>query len=113
VVSLAGDTHNAWHSQLTLAGYLDPAKANLKVGEEFATSSVSSPGLESVLPLSPARVKAIFESVVDDLEWMDPSRRGYLKMTFTAGEARGEWIFVDTVLSRTYAVAAAETRSFS
>ena len=39
---LAGDTHNAWHSDLTLM-------SGQKVGEEFATSSVSSPGLEAYL----------------------------------------------------------------
>jgi len=115
LVVLAGDTHNAWHSNLSLAGFLDPAQANLKVGEEFATPGVSSPGLEASLSLPPAQVKSIFESVVDDLKWMDPSRRGYLKMTFTPSQAKGEWVFVSTVASRTYTVAtpaAAETRVF-
>jgi len=70
---LAGDTHNAWASALTLKGLADPALAGVKVGEEFATSSVSSPGLESYLPLPPAQVKSIFENVVDDLNWIDPN----------------------------------------
>jgi hypothetical protein len=26
LVVLAGDTHNAWHSDLTLAGFLDPLR---------------------------------------------------------------------------------------
>ena len=102
LVTLAGDTHNAWHSNLTLMGLANPALAGVKVGEEFATSSVSSPGLESYLALPSAQVKGIFEGVVDDLKWLDPSRRGYLKMRFTATEARGEWIFVDTITSRSY-----------
>lgn len=102
-ISLAGDTHNAWHSNLTLKGLADPATAGLKVGEEFATSSVSSPGLEDALSaLPPAQIKAIFEGVVDDLNWMDPSRRGYLKMTFTPTAAKGEWFFVSTITSRNY-----------
>ncbi|HSW16859.1 MAG TPA: alkaline phosphatase D family protein [Ramlibacter sp.] len=112
LVVLAGDTHNAWHSDLTLAGLIDPAQANLKVGEEFATSSVSSPGFESVVPLPGAQLKRLFESVFDDLKWLDPSRRGYLKMTFTPSAARADWIFVDTVVSRAYQVAAPETRIF-
>jgi alkaline phosphatase D len=33
---------------------------------------------------------------------MDASRRGYLKMSFTASEAKGEWIFVNTIDSRSY-----------
>lgn len=103
LVVLAGDTHNAWHSDLTLKGLANPATAGLKVGEEFATSSVTSPGLESALQtLPPAQIKAIFEGVVDDLNWMDASRRGYLKMTFTAAEAKGEWFFVDTIANRSY-----------
>jgi len=50
----------------------------------------------------PQQIKAIFEGVVDDLNWMDPSRRGFLKMTFTPTAAKGEWIFVSTVTSRAY-----------
>jgi alkaline phosphatase D len=105
LVVLAGDTHNAWHSHLTLKGGIIPGgpPAGTKVGEEFATSSVSSPGFEEYLPtFSPAQVKSIFEGVVDDLKWMDSSQRGYLKMTFTATEAKGEWFFVNTITNRTY-----------
>ena len=58
LVCLAGDTHNAWHSDLTLMGLANPALAGVKVGEEFATASVSSPGLEDYLAIPPAQVKA-------------------------------------------------------
>ncbi len=103
LVVLSGDSHNAWHTDLTLMGLTNPAVAGVKVGEEFATGSVSSPGLEETLkPLGGAQIKAIFEAVVDDLHWMDASRRGFLKMTFTATAATGEWFFVDTVTSRSY-----------
>lgn len=113
LVTLAGDTHNAWHSNLTLKGLANPALAGVKVGEEFATSSVSSPGLESYLPLSTPQVKAIFEGVVDDLMWIDPSRRGYLKMTFTATEAKGEWVFIDTITNRSYRANVGHTASYT
>lgn len=109
LVVLAGDTHNAWHSGLTLM-------SGQKVGEEFATSSVSSPGLEAYLSLPPAQVKAIFEGVVKDLKWMDSSRRGYLKLTVSTGQVQGEWLFIDTITSRTYKVdapAPAEKRVYS
>lgn len=103
LISLAGDTHNAWHSDLTMMGLANSALANVKVGEEFATPGVSSGGFEEYLPVfEPAQVKYLFENIVDDLRWMDSYRRGYLKMTFTAAEAKGEWIFVDQVLSRNY-----------
>ncbi|GAB3541387.1 hypothetical protein GCM10027443_40670 [Pontibacter brevis] len=41
LISLAGDTHNAWYSDLT-------AVSGNKVGAEFATASVSSPGFEAL-----------------------------------------------------------------
>ena len=117
LVSLAGDTHNAWHSDLTLKGLISPAQADIKVGEEFATPAVSSNGLEYYFPtLTPAQIKQTFEGVVDDLNWMDPSRRGYLKMSFTKTSAKGEWVFINSVRNTTYTVDAPttnETRSFS
>jgi alkaline phosphatase D len=104
LVVLAGDTHNAWHSHLTLKGGIPGGlPAGTKAGEEFATGSVSSPGLEEYLvTLKPAEIKGIFEGVIDDLKWMDASQRGYLKMTFTANEAKGEWFFVNTITNRTF-----------
>ena len=114
LVVLAGDTHNAWHNHLTLMGLTNPALAGTKVGEEFATSSVSSPGLEEYLvTLKPAEIKDIFERVVDDLKWMDASQRGYLKMTFTASEAKGEWFFVNTITNRTYTSALGKTATMA
>jgi alkaline phosphatase D len=104
LVVLAGDTHNAWHSHLTLKGGIPGGlPAGTKAGEEFATGSVSSPGLEEYLvTLKPAEIKGIFEGVIDDLKWMDASQRGYLKMTFTGNEAKGEWFFVNTITNRTF-----------
>jgi alkaline phosphatase D len=109
LVCLSCDTHNAWHNDLTLVGLANPAHANLKVGEEFATASVSSPGLEAYLAIPPAQTAAIFAGIVNDLNWMDASRRGYLKMTFTATEARGDWVFVDTIASRNYTATVAHS----
>lgn len=54
------------------------------------------------MTLKPAQIKSIFEGVVDDLNWMDASQRGYLKMSFTATEAKGEWFFVNTIGNRSY-----------
>ncbi|WP_300716912.1 alkaline phosphatase D family protein [Hydrogenophaga sp.] len=71
LVTLAGDTHNAWHSDLTLMG-------GAKVGEEFATPGVSSPGLEEYLSaIPPAQAAGIFTGVIDTLNYADTSRRGW------------------------------------
>ena len=96
LISLAGDTHNAWYSELRL---LD----GTLVGEEFATPGVSSPGLEVALAtLPPAQTTAIFRGVIDTLKFCDTARRGFLMMRFTPGAARGDWYFLDTVKSQTY-----------
>lgn len=107
LVVLAGDTHNAWSSRLTLMD-------GTVVGQEFATPSISSPGLEEYLAtLLPAQTQAIFMGVVDDLKYADTSRRGFLRMSFTPTEAKGTWHFVSTIKSRTYTVDASSSQTFS
>lgn len=94
---LAGDTHNAWHSDLML---LD---GTTKVGEEFATSSVSSPGFEDYLSgIEPALIQQAFLGVIDSLKFLDTQSRGFLLMEFTPEAATGSWHAVDTVKSRSY-----------
>lgn len=107
LVVLAGDTHNAWGSRLTLIN-------GTVVGHEFATPGISSPGLEDYLSaLPPAQTQQIFMGVVNDLRYADTSRRGFLLMSFTPTEAKGTWHFVSTVKSRTYTVDASASLSFA
>ncbi|RYY94206.1 MAG: alkaline phosphatase, partial [Comamonadaceae bacterium] len=96
LVSLAGDTHNAWASDLTLA-------SGDVVGVEFATASVSSPGFERFLPLISSTVlEDAFPKMVPDLRYAETSERGYLVLTLTPAEARGDWVQVSSVLTRNY-----------
>ncbi|MBU6953052.1 alkaline phosphatase [Hahella sp. HN01] len=110
LVALAGDTHNAWASDLkTLSGD--------HVGVEFATASVSSPGLETYLSLPDdattiAQTELGVTTLVSDLQYLNVNQRGYLLTTFTADEARADWRFVDTVKSPTYQLAAARSVSY-
>jgi len=113
LVVLSGDTHNAWHNNLTTLN-------GTKVGEEFATSSVSSPGWEEYFPTAyfPNTIKTLLESTtaVSNVQWTDTTRRGYLKMTFTPTQAKGEFIFIDSVSTKLYAIAtpdASETRTYA
>ena len=103
LVVLAGDTHNAWASDL------DDAAGN-PVGVEFATSSVSSPGFETILPEDPAVLAAGLTQLIGPLQYCDTSRRGYLLVTATAAECVANWVYVDTVASRTYTVDATTQR---
>ncbi|MGK6307695.1 alkaline phosphatase D family protein [Variovorax sp. DT-64] len=103
LVSLAGDTHNAWASNLTDA-------SGQRVGVEFATPSVSSPGLEVLLPLISGPVLTdAFPRMVRDLRYAETSKRGYLVVTLTPSEARADWTEISTVLSRSYSARLAKS----
>lgn len=98
LVVIAGDTHNAWASDLTDSG-------GDIVGIEFATSSVSSPGLEYYLGLSDAEMPATEAAIVGlvaDLKYANLKDRGYLLLTFTENEVRSDWQYVDTILDKTF-----------
>ncbi|WP_394370043.1 alkaline phosphatase D family protein [Hymenobacter piscis] len=90
LISLAGDTHNAWHSNLTTAD-------GRRAGAEFACSSVSSPGFEALLAGDAAAIAGFEQSnalLIDDLQYLDASRRGYILATFTADSATAEYRYV-------------------
>ena len=103
LVSLAGDTHNAWASNLT-------DTAGQRVGVEFATASISTPGLELLLPLISGPVLTdAFPKMVRDLRYAETTRRGYLVLTLTPAEARADWTEVNTVLSRSHTARVAKS----
>jgi alkaline phosphatase D len=118
LVVLSGDSHNGWFTNVTtLAGE--------KVGVEFAGSSVTSPGFESaglgglgasldgsalVPQLGNAAIGAGL-GLIDDLQYSDTIRRGYLLMTVSAASVKGEYVYVSTVKSTTYSTAIGRTIS--
>jgi len=116
LVALSGDSHNAWFANLTtLAGE--------KVGVEFAASSVTSPGFESVglgelapaldgsalVPQLGSAAVGAGLGLVNDLNYTDSSRRGYLALTVTADAVKGDYVFVSTVKSTTYTASVGKT----
>ncbi|MBK8971124.1 MAG: alkaline phosphatase D family protein [Hahellaceae bacterium] len=108
LVVLAGDTHNAWASNLT------DSSDNI-VGVEFATPSVSSPGLEEYLSLSEGIVGAtegILTTLVDDLEYINVNQRGYMVVTFTPEAAQADWYFAESVKTQTYTELTSRNRSY-
>lgn len=96
VVTLAGDTHNAWQGELKSA-------SNKVVGLELATASITSPGLEKYLGLGAsgstqiAQFEQALNLLIDDLEYSNLSKRGYLKATFSASDVKAEWFFATSV----------------
>ena len=70
-ISLAGDTHNSWVSELE-------NQSGRKVGIELGTPSVTSPGITDVLNLDEDKFVDSIVKINKELQWMDPSNRGYL-----------------------------------
>ncbi len=109
LVVLAGDTHNAWANDLeTLDGSA--------VGVEFATASVTSPGLESYLAVPPDMIdqtEQVITTLVDPLRYLNASQRGYLLVSFTDEQARADWRFVNTVKQRSHSIDAARSKTLT
>lgn len=100
-VVLAGDTHNAW------AASLHTHETNHEVGVEFATSSVSSPGIEYYLNVPADEMAALeyaFQELIDELDYCNLNQRGYLTVTFNHDQVFADWKFVDTVKAREYKI---------
>jgi alkaline phosphatase D len=113
LVVLSGDSHNAWFNVLrTLDG-------TTKVGVEFATTSVTAPGYESagLGDLAPfidgsgvaAGLNGTRAGLIDDVNYVETKRRGYLLMTVTAANIKGEFVFVNSVRSKTYTASVGKT----
>ena len=105
LISLAGDTHNAWYSDLK-------DNAGRKLGAEFATSSVSSPGFETILAGSPAAIQGFEQSnqlLINDLLYLDASQRGFMEVTFTASNAVSEWKYVASLTTESTATTTGRT----
>ena len=91
LVVLAGDTHNAWASDL------DDHAGNA-VGVEFATPGVSSPGLEAYFPNeNPLAVAAGLTQIIGPLQYANTHQRGYMIVSATPDECSAEWRYVSTV----------------
>jgi alkaline phosphatase D len=96
VVVLAGDTHNAWASDLR------DAKGQ-RIGVEFAGPSVSSPGMECSHPDDdPDDIARTMKHVIEPLYYAQTSKRGYMIVTATPEQVSCDWRFVDTVHNRNY-----------
>ena len=98
LVVLAGDSHNAWASDLDLAGE--------RVGVEFAGHSVTSPGAErSLAAIAPADLARQSVAANPQLRWADTSQRGYMAVELTPSMASSEYRFMETIRARTIRLA--------
>ena len=102
LIVLSGDSHNAWAYELKNGG--------ARAGVEFAGHSVTSPGYEdSTRGTDPRAIAAALVHASPELKWADTSRRGYMRLSLTPAAATNEWVFMQTIASRTTATQAAHT----
>ncbi|MBK9011992.1 alkaline phosphatase D family protein [Novosphingobium sp.] len=98
---LAGDSHNAWASDLERKGR--------RVGVEMAGHSVTSPGAEDTIRWQrPDTLAAEVVARNPQLKWCDTAQRGYLAVELTPQAATGEWRFLATVREKGTALAGAK-----
>ena len=96
LVVLAGDSHNAFASNLRDA-------SGQVVGVEYATPSVTSTGLETKYrDISRQFLADALVKIMPDLKFAETSHRGYLLLTLTPQSARSDWIFVSSVLDNSF-----------
>ena len=101
LVVIAGDTHNAWANEIS------DSHGDI-VGVEFATSSVSSPGLEYYLGIEADQqtvTEAGIVDLVDGLKYTNLRDRGFMLLTFDKTQVRSDWHYVDTLMSAEFSEA--------
>ncbi|MEA3512443.1 MAG: alkaline phosphatase D family protein [Campylobacterota bacterium] len=110
LVVLAGDTHNAWASNLTNV-------SGEQIGVEFATPSVTSPGLEDYVGLTTTEASQGFEGalqlLIDDLQYTNTYDRGFMTVTFTTNNVEAKWNFIDNYDSTTYNLDSAREKAIT
>ncbi len=95
LITLSGDSHNAWYNELTV-------NDGTSAGKEIAATSVTSPGLETYLGTGGQGIAGFEQALallVDDLHYLDASRRGYTLATFSVSKVVSQWRFVTTIAS--------------
>ncbi|MDB5020695.1 MAG: alkaline phosphatase [Pedobacter sp.] len=109
LVSLAGDSHNAWYSDLTDSN-------GRKIGTEFAATSITSPGFEAIFGSDPATIASFEQAItllMNDLLYLDAARRGYVFATFSSSQAKSDWRYVTTVALKNTATVTGKTATES
>ncbi len=98
LVVIAGDTHNAWANELKDIN-------GDAVGVEFATSSISSPGMDLYLKLDKSKAdetEAAVLGLVEELKYANLFDRGFMTLEFTHEQVTSQWHYVSTTQSEEF-----------
>lgn len=97
LVTLTGDTHNAWA--------FDLAEAGRPAGIEIAGQSVTSPGYENYTRgIADAQRVAALRGSSPELKWANTEDRGYVSVQLTRDRVTANWHSVETIRSHTPAL---------
>lgn len=102
-VVLSGDSHNSWAFELYQDNTGSPAAV------EFGTPSITSPGMEAVVPVEPGALGRALQEKNPDLKYVGLAERGYMILDITTDHVSCRWYVVDTVLDRDYKVSLAKS----
>lgn len=105
---IAGDTHNGWVNNLT-------NNTGETVAIEYATPSVSSPGMEDYVGINAEQARQLADALpllIEDLKYCNLHERGYMTMTFTLGMVTTQWHYVSNITSESYTVQTRHTERF-
>jgi alkaline phosphatase D len=78
--------------------------------------SISSPGFEAFLAGSPAAIQGFEQAnqiLIDDLHYIDASRRGFMEVEFTSSTATAQWKYVAGLTTETTATTIGRTATES
>ncbi len=103
LISLAGDTHNAWFSKLF-------NNAEEHIGYEFGTPSVTSPGLSEYLNgVNPGELEQGIINANKEIKWVNTSHRGYTKIYLNESILKGTFKFIESVLEKSAEISFSKT----
>lgn len=95
-IVLSGDSHAFWGNELHDA-------AGRRVAVEFGATGVTSPGAGDTLTTIP--VGEVFAKANRDVVFSDQASKGFVLLTLTPTEAKGELVKVSTIVEQAYTAA--------
>jgi len=99
-VVVSGDSHSFWANELADA-------AGKRVAVEFGTTGVTSPGAGELLP--GLNTGDLIAKVNPEVLWNDQVSKGFVLLTLTREQAKGEMMAVSTIVSKTFTTKAIKT----
>lgn len=96
VITVTGDTHTAWANELFMA---DGAT---RIGVEFGTTSITSPGFGNTLGPLGIQLGPLMEARNKEVVWHNPNDRGFLWLKLAKDRAEAEFHVVNNIETKSF-----------